>query len=151
MKNQSITYHLEEIENAAKVVLSSLTSKVVRFNGNMGAGKTTLIKTIAKQLGSTDDVSSPTFSIVNEYSLDNDKIFHFDFYRLESIEEAYSIGIEDYFETNHWIFIEWAERVEELLPKDACVIDINILNPTERALKLTLKTNNLTENMQYNS
>ncbi|SHH58272.1 tRNA (adenosine(37)-N6)-threonylcarbamoyltransferase complex ATPase subunit type 1 TsaE [Winogradskyella jejuensis] len=151
MITKSYTYHLDQIESVALDLLPKLNSKMVVFNGEMGAGKTTLIKALVKAMGSEDAVNSPTFSIVNEYLIPNDKVYHFDFYRIESIEEAYNFGIEDYFSSNHWLFIEWAERVEELILDDICLIDISILNPTERTLKLTIETNNLTENMQYNS
>ena len=113
----------------------------------MGAGKTTLIKAMVKAMGCDDIVSSPTFSIVNEYVIPNDTIYHFDFYRIEDIEEAYNFGIEDYFASNHWLFIEWSKRISSLLPQDVCTIDISIETPTNRTLKLTVNNNNLTENI----
>ncbi len=84
----------------------------------MGAGKTTFITAVCKELGVTDTISSPTFSIVNEYkSAEGEKIFHFDFYRINSINEAYDLGYEDYFYSTAYCFIEWAEKIEELLPE----------------------------------
>ena len=90
----------------------------------MGTGKTTLIKQIAKNLGVMDSVSSPTFSIVNEHLLDNEKLYHYDFYRLESLDEALDIGIEDYLYSGHWNFVEWPEKVEDLLPGESTKIEL---------------------------
>lgn len=81
----------------------------------MGAGKTTLIKSIVKVLSSNDEVSSPTFSIVNEYESLNESIYHFDLYRIENIEEAYNFGIEDYIDSNNWIIVEWPNLIESLV------------------------------------
>ena len=92
-----VNYQLIELEQVATQLLKNFKTKTILLNGNMGVGKTTLIKALVKELGSKDEVSSPTFSIVNEYELENDKIFHFDLYRLKNIEEAYNFGIEDYF------------------------------------------------------
>lgn len=100
-------------------------SKVFAFYADMGAGKTTLIKELCRQLGSADNFSSPTYSIVNEYALSaGGKIYHIDCYRLKNTEEAYSIGMEDYVSGEHYCFIEWPELVETLLPPDVIKISI---------------------------
>ena len=146
MKTVELTYHLKDIDSIAGHVLKYLTSKTILFNGSMGAGKTTFINALLKAMGSIDVATSPTFSIVNEYVLPNDKIYHFDFYRIESLDEAYNFGIEDYFNSNNWLFIEWSERIEELLPEDTQTITIADLNENKRSLKLTIETENLTKN-----
>jgi tRNA threonylcarbamoyladenosine biosynthesis protein TsaE len=103
----------------------------------MGAGKTTLIKEICKELGSDDSISSPTFSIVNEYiTLNNDTIYHFDFYRINSIEEAYNIGIEDYFYTDAWCLIEWPSVIKNLLPLITNNIYLTKLDDKQRNIQL---------------
>jgi tRNA threonylcarbamoyladenosine biosynthesis protein TsaE len=103
----------------------------------MGAGKTTLIKAILKHLGVNDATSSPTFSIVNEYRLENNSpLYHFDLYRLNSEEEAYDFGIEEYLYSDAWCFIEWPEKAPNLLPKDHTKILINILPNGKRKLTL---------------
>ena len=147
LKTQEITYQLNQINSIAKTLLDAFNSKTILFNGEMGAGKTTLIKAILKSLNSDDDVSSPTFSIVNEYKIPNDKVYHFDFYRIESIEEALNFGVEDYLYSDHWLLIEWSERVSELIPEDHCKIDIIINSPEERTLKLTINNKKLTKRM----
>ncbi|MBF8149545.1 tRNA (adenosine(37)-N6)-threonylcarbamoyltransferase complex ATPase subunit type 1 TsaE [Winogradskyella sp. F6397] len=146
MKTIEITYHLDDIDTVAAQVLEHLNTKIVLFNGQMGAGKTTFISALLKAMQSNDVATSPTFSIVNEYSLPNDKVYHFDFYRVESIDEAYNFGIEDYLNSKHWLFMEWAERIEELLPTNSQTITITDLRDNKRSLKLTINTNNLTEN-----
>lgn len=109
---------LSELESIAKQLIRvTEVSKVVIFNGEMGAGKTTFIKTIGKVLGVTDTMSSPTFSIVNEYSTaSDDKVFHFDFYRIKNETEAYDIGTEEYFDSGYYCFIEWPDKIVSLLP-----------------------------------
>lgn len=99
---------------------------VFAFYGKMGAGKTTFIKSLCKELGVNDTVNSPTFSIVNEYRSDEtgELIYHFDFYRVEKIEEVFDMGYEDYFYSGALCLIEWPELIEELLPGDAVRVDI---------------------------
>jgi tRNA threonylcarbamoyladenosine biosynthesis protein TsaE len=145
LKTIELTYHLKDIDAIAASVLDHLTSKTILFNGMMGAGKTTFINAMLKAMCSNDAATSPTFSIVNEYVIPNDKIYHFDCYRIESLDEAYNFGIEDYFNSNNWLFIEWSERIEELLPEDAQTITITDLNDNKRSLKLTIQTDNLTK------
>ena len=99
------TFNIEEIDEVAKDLLGGFGSKIVLFNGEMGAGKTTLISALVRALGGTDDTSSPTFSIVNEYQVSNDFVYHFDFYRIKNHYEALDIGVDDYFCSGYWKFI----------------------------------------------
>ncbi|WP_417876878.1 tRNA (adenosine(37)-N6)-threonylcarbamoyltransferase complex ATPase subunit type 1 TsaE [Winogradskyella sediminis] len=145
MKIIEFTYHLNDIDTIANRILIHLDTKTVLFNGEMGAGKTTLINALLKAMKSNDVATSPTFSIVNEYNIPNDKIYHFDFYRIESIEEAYNFGIEDYFNSNHWLFMEWSERIEELIPTEAQTVAITKVDSDTRSIKLTINTNHLNQ------
>ncbi len=113
----SKTYTLQNIHEAAQCIIDSAGNhKLWCFYGNMGAGKTTLIKEICKQLGINQHVSSPTFSLVNEYLLPNNlPLFHFDFYRIKHVSEVYDIGYETYFESGSICLIEWPEMIEEIL------------------------------------
>lgn len=109
-----------ELDNVSKALLKDLKKKaVVAFYGELGAGKTSLIKSICRQMGSDDIVTSPSFSLINEYiDRNHHTIYHFDFYRIESIEEIYDFGYEEYFYSGDYCFIEWPERIESLLPTD---------------------------------
>ena len=111
-------YSLEQLHGVARNLLTSFPEeRFFAFFGKMGVGKTTLIKEMCDVLGVVDNVCSPTFAIVNEYSTASDEsVFHFDFYRLKSIAEAYDIGYEEYFYSGCYCFTEWTEKVEELLP-----------------------------------
>ena len=130
-------YTLKELPIIAQKIIKNAKSKVLLFNGEMGAGKTTLIKEITKQLGVEDIASSPTFSLVNEYQTSKgETIYHFDFYRINSEEEAYDIGIEDYFHSNAWCFIEWGEKVQNLLPLEIVNINIQVLNENQRTIDI---------------
>ncbi len=131
-----ISYKVNEIEDVAEQLIKNLKTKTLLIYGEMGAGKTTLIKAIVKTLGSKDVVSSPTFSIVNEYELKNDKIYHFDLYRIKDLEEAYNFGIEDYLFNNNWILIEWPEKIEGILLDDFDYINIKISSKNTRILSL---------------
>jgi tRNA threonylcarbamoyladenosine biosynthesis protein TsaE len=130
-------YKIDQLPTIAKKIIEHCKDiKNVLFYAEMGAGKTTLIKEIIKQLGVTDNVSSPTFSLVNEYISDNNEtIYHFDFYRIEIEEEALDIGIEDYFYKDAWCFIEWPQNIDSYLPENAIVIEIEILDEETRKIK----------------
>ena len=118
-------FNLQDLTFVAKEILRNVPNKTLLFYGTMGVGKTTLIKELSKQLGVTDVINSPTFSLVNEYEILKDKIFHFDFYRIKSEEEALDIGIEDYFFSGHWNLIEWPENISNLLPPNSTKIEMN--------------------------
>lgn len=128
---------LSEAPIIAKEIIKKSTSKIILFHGDMGVGKTTLIKEICKTLGTEDLISSPTFSIVNEYITSNDEtIFHFDFYRIDNEEEAYNIGVEDYFDSNHWCLIEWPSVVENLLPLENVNVYLAVLEDGQRNIQI---------------
>ena len=125
MKSIRITSQ-DELPEVAQAVIDSLDGRtVVAFFGRMGAGKTTLIREIAARLGSEDNVTSPTFAIVNQYSAADDaRIFHFDFYRLDRPEEVFDIGYEEYFYSGDLCLVEWPEKVEGLLPEGTLTVTI---------------------------
>ena len=110
---------------AQSIIKHSFNKKIVLLNGEMGVGKTTLVKEIAKLLGVEENVSSPTFSIVNEYH-GNEVIFHFDFYRLDEEDEAYDFGIEEYFDSGNLCLLEWPEKISNLLPSSDLCLDVQI-------------------------
>ena len=117
----------EALPEAARTFVRAIDqSTVFAFYGKMGAGKTTFIKALCEELGVTDVVNSPTFSIVNEYRSDTtgELIYHFDFYRIQRLEEVYDMGYEDYFYSGALCFVEWPELVDELLPGDAVKVQI---------------------------
>ncbi|MGB3949244.1 MAG: tRNA (adenosine(37)-N6)-threonylcarbamoyltransferase complex ATPase subunit type 1 TsaE [Bacteroidia bacterium] len=130
--------HIDELSQAAKMLLATFPNeKVFAFYAPMGAGKTTFIKSICKALGINDTISSPTFSLVNEYVIPNGtKAYHFDFYRIKSTTEAYDMGYEDYLYSNAYCFIEWPEKIEELLPEHYVKIKIDIVDTDSRIIKL---------------
>ena len=129
---------LEELANAAEGIIEYAQDyKIWLFEGEMGAGKTTLINSICECFNVIDSVSSPTFSIVNEYQNDTEEVFyHFDFYRLNSEEEALDIGVEDYFYSGHWNFIEWPEKVKNLLPLESTKINITTNKNGSRTINI---------------
>ena len=129
---------LTELDDAASAILKAAQGELFFiFEGEMGAGKTTLIKALAKALGVREVVSSPTFSIVNEYDAGGQVIYHFDFYRIKNIQEAYDIGYEEYFYAGHICFIEWPEKVAELLPEHYLKIAIETVNEHSRLLSIS--------------
>ncbi|ATA69203.1 tRNA (adenosine(37)-N6)-threonylcarbamoyltransferase complex ATPase subunit type 1 TsaE [Capnocytophaga cynodegmi] len=131
-----ITYSLSEIDAVAQQILPLLSSKVVVFEGSMGMGKTTLIKSLVKALAIDDVTGSPTFGLVNHYESDDNIVYHFDFYRIEHEEEAFDIGFEEYLYSGAWCFIEWAERVSSYLPERYTTIEIQWIDTDKRKLKI---------------
>ena len=117
---------LEHIREAAREFIEHIGDhRVFAFYGKMGAGKTTFVKAICEELGVEDVITSPTFAIINEYSLpEGDSLFHFDFYRIKKLEEVYDMGYEDYFYSGALCFIEWPELIEDVLPEDAVRVNI---------------------------
>ena len=131
-------YQLAEISEVAGSLLREADSRILLFYGEMGSGKTTIIKEIAAKLGVKDLTNSPTFSLVNEYVTGKgDRMYHFDFYRIEKEEEAFDIGFEEYLDSGNWCLIEWPEKVENLLPLDSVVIRIDINPDDSRTIQLT--------------
>jgi tRNA threonylcarbamoyladenosine biosynthesis protein TsaE len=131
-----LTYNLDELPRVASEILAATQHRTLLFFADMGVGKTTLIKELAFQLGVEEDLSSPTFSIVNEHSAGDSLLYHFDFYRIEKEEEALDIGVEDYFDSGAWVFVEWPKKIESLLPGEYTRIDIAKNKDQSRTLKL---------------
>ena len=133
-----VNFELDEINSIAQQLLAQNPNKVILFLGEMGAGKTTLIKALAKELGVQGVTSSPTFSLVNEYlTADNQTVYHFDFYRLNKEVEALDMGRDEYLYSGNWCFIEWAEKIENLIPDSHSVITISVLADGKRSVKLS--------------
>lgn len=129
---------LDTINNSARQFINQMGNNTVfAFRGEMGAGKTTFIKTICEELGVGDVINSPTFAIVNEYRSNSDElIYHFDFYRINKIDEVYDFGYEDYFYSGSLCFIEWPEKIEELLPHDTVNVYIEVKENGYRSVKI---------------
>ena len=119
---------------AAKIINFSANTRIFLFYGDMGAGKTTLIKALCECLGTNEPVTSPTFSIVNEYAGAGDKIYHFDFYRLKNQTEALDMGYEEYFYSGAYCFIEWPEKIPGLLPEHFIKIRIEVQGNNSRRI-----------------
>ena len=133
-------YHLEDIKTAADYLDKKINNSIVCFNGPMGAGKTTLISALCSKWKVQDQVSSPTFSIVNQYETHKKgTLFHFDFYRLSCIEEALDIGVEEYFDSGNILLIEWGERIKSLLPDNINNIELVLMQNDFRGLKIICK------------
>ena len=124
-------FHISNVEQLSEVsdYLLSMRNEadIIAFYGAMGAGKTTLIKNLCHRMGVTDEVNSPTFAIVNEYVTDEgESVYHFDFYRIKKIEEAYDIGFENYFDSGNLCLIEWPEMIEPLMPEKYIRVEIRL-------------------------
>lgn len=135
------TVHIQGLDDLAAAVEQFIphlhTHKIVALYGKMGAGKTTFIKALCDCIGVNDDVNSPTFSLVNEYKSDQfGTVYHFDFYRIEDVEEAFDLGYEDYFYSNAICLIEWPEKIEPLLPEDALKMEIIVNKDNSRTVTI---------------
>ncbi|MBR0533539.1 MAG: tRNA (adenosine(37)-N6)-threonylcarbamoyltransferase complex ATPase subunit type 1 TsaE [Bacteroidales bacterium] len=129
---------LESIDAAAREFAAVLgENRIVAFYGSMGAGKTTFISALCRYYGVADDVCSPTFTIVNEYrAADGESIFHFDFYRIDSLREAVDIGFEEYLYSGSLCLIEWPEKVEPLLPEQTLNVRITVAADDSRTIEI---------------
>ncbi|WP_083228017.1 tRNA (adenosine(37)-N6)-threonylcarbamoyltransferase complex ATPase subunit type 1 TsaE [Mucilaginibacter sp. PPCGB 2223] len=133
-----MTSTLDTIDNTARSIIEAAgKQKIFLFHGQMGAGKTTLIKALCSALGTDENISSPTFSIVNEYLIPKGKIYHFDFYRLKTQTEALDMGYEEYFYSGEYCFIEWPEKIADLLPNHYLDINIEILADNKREIHIS--------------
>ena len=129
---------IDHIREAAREFIEHIGDRrVFAFYGKMGAGKTTFVKAICEELGVDDVITSPTFAIINEYSIDKvQSIYHFDFYRIKKLEEVYDMGYEDYFYSGALCFIEWPELIEDILPDDAVRVSISEQDDGSRMITL---------------
>ena len=127
------------LPSAAKKILQVTSGKrLLAFYGSMGAGKTTIIKAVCKILGAVDIVSSPTFTLVNEYkTYRGDAIYHIDFYRIKKTEEVFDFGIEEYFSSGSYCFMEWPELIQEILPPETVNIKISVDNENQRIIDIS--------------
>jgi tRNA threonylcarbamoyladenosine biosynthesis protein TsaE len=133
----NIAFSLDQIQEVATQIIAQNPKKIILFNGEMGVGKTTLIKQLCKTLGVEDATSSPTFSLVNEYyTINNQIVYHFDFYRLNKETEALDMGVDDYLYSGNWCFIEWSEKIASLIPEEHSTVTIVLLEDGKRNLKL---------------
>ena len=128
----------EELPEVAEALLAALGDRrVVVLRGEMGAGKTTLVRAVAEALGADDQVTSPTFALVNQYrSAAGDRIYHFDFYRIDTPAEAYDLGYEEYFYSGDLCLVEWPDKIEELLPDDVMTVRIEVDGETSRTFRI---------------
>jgi len=131
---------IEELPKAAEEFLNAFRSeRVFAFYGKMGAGKTTFIKALCRVMGSNDNITSPTFALVNEYDTKlPEKVYHFDFYRIKDLTEAMDLGFDDYIDSGNYCFMEWPEKIEQLLPDRFVEVQIEETSPSSRKLKANI-------------
>jgi tRNA threonylcarbamoyladenosine biosynthesis protein TsaE len=139
MATEIIIKDKKHLQDAADKFLKHFGEKrIFAFYGSMGAGKTTIIKAICKAMGAIDIVSSPTFTLVNEYkTINGETIYHIDFYRIRKQEEVFDFGIEEYLSGDDWCFMEWPEMIEDILPQETISIRISVGENEERRLLIS--------------
>lgn len=131
-------FKLNYVDALAKELSTLISHSIILFDGSMGMGKTTLIKALCKQLNVIDTVSSPTFSLINEYKTkDGKSIYHFDCYRLETPEEAYDFGAEEYLDSGSICLIEWAEKIQPLLPQELHRVKLEYIDQNTRKIEFS--------------
>jgi tRNA threonylcarbamoyladenosine biosynthesis protein TsaE len=132
-----LKFTIEEITDTSKKLLANFKQNIICFHGPMGVGKTTLIKALIKELGAVDSGNSPTFGLVNEYHNANGGLiaYHFDFYRIEKEEEALDMGIEEYFNADAYVFIEWPEKIKNLLPENHVKVHLHLIDEKTRLIE----------------
>ena len=130
------SYYLDEIHDASDFIINNLVSKTILFDGDLGSGKTTLIKSIGIKIGSKDNIISPTFPIVNIYQSNNEKIFHADLYRIDNIEDLNEIGFFDIINEKTWVFVEWPKKIIEYLEYPYSYIKIKVDDSKKRTIKI---------------
>ena len=130
-------FHKQDLPLVAETLLKNSMHNCFCFYGDMGVGKTTLIKELLKELGAVDLGNSPTFGLVNEYHDNNGKLlaYHFDFYRIEHEEEVFDMGIEDYFSSGAYIFIEWPEKIPNLIPLKSIKVNLHFIDENTRSIE----------------
>ncbi|NQZ43462.1 MAG: tRNA (adenosine(37)-N6)-threonylcarbamoyltransferase complex ATPase subunit type 1 TsaE [Flavobacteriaceae bacterium] len=130
-------FKLEDLTKVAQSILEGDGSKLFAFKGAMGVGKTTLIKALIHELGAIDQGNSPTFGLVNEYHDTQGKIiaYHFDFYRIENEGEAYDMGVDEYFDSGAYVFMEWPERIATILPEDTRTVSLHLIDENTRSIE----------------
>ncbi|WP_372773750.1 tRNA (adenosine(37)-N6)-threonylcarbamoyltransferase complex ATPase subunit type 1 TsaE [Mangrovibacterium sp.] len=131
---------LDDLPKVAEEFLETFSDqRLFAFYGKMGAGKTTFIKALCRAMGSTDNITSPSFALVNEYDTNRpEKIYHFDFYRLKDMTEAMDLGFDDYVDSGNYCFMEWPEKIERLLPEKLVEVHIEEISATVRELKASI-------------
>ena len=130
------SYHLKEVHYASDFILKNIKSKTVLFDGDLGSGKTTLIKNISMKIGSKNNISSPTYPILNTYESNNEKIYHADLYRIDNILDLNEIGFFDIINEKEWIFIEWPKKIIEYFEYPYSYIKIKIDDSKKRTLEI---------------
>ena len=137
MKCEKFNYNINNLDLATEFIIKNSVYNMILFKADLGVGKTTLIKEICKKIGTTDNVISPTFPIINLYKSNNDLIYHIDLYRLENLKDLNELGFFDIIEQKNWIFIEWPDNFEKVFNKNHTLIEIKLENDNSRTITLT--------------